>query len=204
MKYKFYYFFLLFFQKYNYLPVGLIFKPFHYTKDSFWQYFFGSFVHRGYKLRFFLTLLNSFFTIWLKFMTRRGEIFSYFNFKYMMGFLFKFNLYNFFCKYKFLFFYHYRRVNKKIYKFSRYKTGKFNLKLQYLPTYRRFRKLITFFVKMASRERGKLYLKQLYSLFFTFFVKKQNLFSLGYIHYLQKFIFLNYRKTLFKLSRHRK
>ena len=35
MKYKFYYFFLLFFEKFNYLPASLVLKPFHYTKDNF-------------------------------------------------------------------------------------------------------------------------------------------------------------------------
>ena len=204
MKYKFYYFFLLFFEKFNYLPASLVLKPFHYTKDNFWQYLLGSFFKKGMKLKFLLMLYNNFGGIWNRFCMWRLPFLSYFNYMQMTVFLFKFNFFNFFFKFKFLFFYYYQQLNKKIYKFSRYKASRYNFRLQYLPTYRRFRKLITFFSKSLLYESKGSFTKQLRVLIFRFFINKQELFFYKFVYYLQRFIFIKHRKTLFNQSRLKK
>lgn len=109
----------------------------------------------------------------------------------------------FFKTFNFIFFYYYQKINKKVYKYSKYKTSRYNLKFFYIPKYRRFRLLITFILKSINYERGRTFIMRQFYFFMNFFFMRSSQFFYKYILFLQKHIFKNYRKTLFMLSRYK-
>lgn len=199
MKYRIFYFFLFFFKTYNYLPAKLKLQYYHYTGDKFWKYFFGSLLKRGFHLQIFLQFNLILNYLWRTLKSESKLII----FQYQYIFIFQYNIFYFFKNFNFIFYYYYQRVNKKIYKYSRYKVNRFNLKFFYIPKYRRFRLLITFVLKSINYERGRSFLLRYFTFLINFFFVRSTQFFYKYIYFLQKFIFKNYRKTLFMLSRYK-
>lgn len=172
---------------------------YHYSSCRFWQYFFGSILKCG----FFLTLLLKFntllYALWCN-LCRPSEIFVLFRQSIT---LFTNNLIYFFKNFNFIFFYYYQKTNKKIYKYSKARVGRYNLKFFYIPKYRRFRLLITFVLKSINYEKGRTFWMRLSQFIIKFFVDRSSLFFFKFINFIQKFIFKNYRKTLFNFSRYK-
>ena len=113
------------------------------------------------------------------------------------------NILFFFENFNYIFHYYYQKVNKNIYKYSRYRVSRFNLKFFYIPKYRRYRLFITFVLKSINYEIGRVYLSRQLLFFINFFFVRSEQYFYKFIYTLQRHIFINYRKTLFLLSRYK-
>lgn len=199
MRYRFVYFFLTFFRKFNYLPPSLQFKVFRYNYENFWSYFLGSFVKPGRLLSFAPTVLSSYHMIWLlgRLDYDRSESLESLSLTSDVYFAFWKHIRRFFTSFKFIFFFFFQKLNKRLYKFSNYKLSRFNMKLFYLPPYRRMRKLITFAAATLTYAEGRDFRQRLNYFMYDFFFDKFNMFFIRYTLITQVKIFKKHRNTLF-------
>jgi hypothetical protein len=199
MEYRFIYFFLQFFKKFNYLPPSLRFKVFRYNNFNFWNYVMGSFSKPGRFLTFSSVISKVYLTTWLLFRvgfdrSEPHEALIPHNLIYLN---FWKHLRRFFTSFKFVFFFFFQKLNKRIYKFSNYKLSRFNMKLFYLPPYRRMRKFITFASKTLLYSEGRDFQQRLQYFMYNFMFDKLNLFFIRYTLITQVKVFKKHRNTLF-------
>lgn len=199
MEYRFIYFFLQFFNKFKYLPPSLKFKVFRYNQAGFWNYVFGSFIKPGRFLTFQSILSNAYLTTWLLYrigfdLSEPSETIISHSVTYVN---FWTHFRKFFTSFKFVFFFFFQKLNKRIYKFSNYKLSRFNMKLFYLPPYRRMRKFITFASKTLLYSEGRDFKQRLQFFIYNFFFDKLNLFFIRYTLITQAKVFKKHRNTLF-------
>ena len=102
--------------------------------------FFCSFFKTG-NLRFVQFLFNSIFLFLVNWH------YFYFFFNFYFNFYFNSFFFYFFKNINFLFFFFCEKLNKKLYKFSKYKLNRFSLKFFYVKPFLRFKKLIFIFWK---------------------------------------------------------
>lgn len=203
MEFRFIYFFLRFFKRFNYLPPSLRLTNFRYNDFFFWNYFFGSFTIPGRFLTFLSMLSKIYLTTW--FLARidfdRTEINEEVSFHEFLSINFWAHIQRFFYSVKFVFFFFFQKLNKNIYKFSNYRLSRFNMKLFYLPPYRRMRKLITFASKSIIYSEGQDASERQRFFFQSFFLNKFDLFFFRYTLITQYKIFKKHRNTLFLYSK---
>lgn len=169
-------------------------KNFYYEKYLF-SYLLGLFQKDGKLLTTFylfnrvnFNLLNSF-----KGLNSLSGDFYYFS---ILPF-FKF----FFTKLKFVFFYFCEKLNKKLYKFAKYKLPRYSFKFYYLKPYKRFNILLKLFSKMTKISDFKTFKMKLTGLHFSFLFNRKELYIFKLLNNLHQFIFKNYKLYLFYMSK---
>lgn len=108
---------------------------------------------------------------------------------------------SFFFNYKFLFYFFCEKLNKNIYKFSKYKLPKYSLKFFFVKPYKRVFKLINSFSRLVSVTQSSNFKKMLYYYLFTFFFNRRKLQLFHLFKRIHNLIFKNFQLNLFLLDR---
>ena len=94
-----------------------------------------------------------------------------------------------FKNFKFIFYFFFSKLNKRLYRFSNYKRPRYSINFKYLPPYRRIKFLLKFMQKSLIHIDGKTFTERLNTLFMSFIFRSNNLYFFKYLLKLQKFIF---------------
>lgn len=199
---QFQFLFLSFFKPFKYTPLSLKLTNFKYNLTSFWYYFFRSFNLVGFSSvisQLFFIFLNTYGNLVLNF--EKEQKLPLLELNRDVFFKFWTHIKSFFTNYNFIFFFFIQKLNKKVYKFSNYKMSRYSVKLMYMPSYRRMRRLLSFFAKSIFYSEGVTIKKRSLSFWLQFLFDKQGLFAMDYIKNLHRHVFYVHRNSLFLNSR---
>ena len=96
---------------------------------------------------------------------------------------------NTFRNFRFIFYFFFAKLNKRLYKFSNYKRSRYSISFKYLPPYRRVKFLLKFMQKSLIHINGRTFKERLSTLLMNFIFKENNLYFFKYLLKLQRFIF---------------
>jgi len=95
-----------------------------------------------------------------------------------------------------MFFFFFQKLNKYIYKYSKYKRPRYSVLFRYLPNFRRMKNLLKFMRKSLMYFKDRTFKERFSSLFWLFFTDRSSLFFIKYTAKLQQFIFKKRKRML--------
>ena len=99
-----------------------------------------------------------------------------------------------------MFYFFYQKINKNIYKYSKYKISKYKIKFMYLPVYKRLKYTVTTcFLPWRYTNKYSIN-KKLYYFLNIFFNSFSQLTTFKVIKFIKNYIFKKYKQTLFLLT----
>lgn len=101
-----------------------------------------------------------------------------------------------FFKIKFLSLFFFEKLNKHIYKYSKYKRPRYSIKYFFVKPYKRFKTLIKLFQKSLIFESGRSFSLKLTMLLLRFVLTRKGTFIMKLISWIQGFIFKTRRNIL--------
>jgi hypothetical protein len=191
MHFKFIPLFLNFFNKFNYLPPSISFKKIKFSPELTQVYFFKLFTRCGENFNVKSLLLKTMRSIWLitKLQTSGNVNLGIFSKNTVLFFSLMQDISELFNKFKYLFFFFFSKLNKRIYKFSNYKRPRYSIKYQYIPKFKRMKSLLKFMSKSVIHFKGASFKERFSSLIISILFATKSLFFLKYTLRLQYYIF---------------
>jgi hypothetical protein len=183
-----------FFKKFNSFPANINYK-FLNTKSIYYKtHLFSIFLKKGNAL-FVQKLFFVFFNFFSKYYFNSfGLLFFHSlntakspSFKSVI--MFFLHIISFFMKTKFIFFFFFEKLNKRLYKYAKYKKPRYSIKYIYTPPFKRFQNLLNFFKRSAIYFNEITFKARFFKLLFMFFTSKKELFFFNYTSRLQAHIF---------------
>lgn len=108
---------------------------------------------------------------------------------------------SFFFNYKFLFFFFCEKLNKNIYKFSKYRLPKYSLKFFFIKPHKRSEKLISSFARLLPLAGLSGFRKKLYHYLYMFLFNRRRIQLFSLFRRVHNLIFKNFQLNLFLLNR---
>ena len=99
-------------------------------------------------------------------------------------------------KFRFVALFFFEKLNKHIYKYSKYKRPRYSIKYMYIPAYKRYRALTKFLQKSAVFTSGRGFRAKLKVLIWQVFFNPRHTFFLKLLNWIQNFIFKSKRGLL--------
>jgi hypothetical protein len=102
----------------------------------------------------------------------------------------------FFTKFKFLSLFFFEKLNKHIYKYSKYKRPRYSIKYFFVKPFKRFRTLLKFFQKSLIFESSRAFWSKLSILLIKFMLVRRDMFFFKLLDWVQGFVFKSKRHAL--------